>query len=196
MTAPHRCRFEKEVGMRLGMKMALATGAALLLGPRAMAQGTGSWLHVRVEEARGSKVNVNLPLTVVDAALKAAPETVVPDDTVRIGSRGCHMRVADFRKMWAEVKKVGDTDFVTAEDEGGEKVTVSKKGELVLVRVEKAGREEVHVDVPADVVDALFAGEGNTLNVRAALSKLATRRGDIVRVNDKDSNVRVWIDEK
>jgi hypothetical protein len=34
------------------------------------------------------------------------------------------------------------------------------------------------------------------LNVRGALALLQTRRGDIVRVNDKDNSVRVWIDEK
>ena len=50
--------------------------------------------------------------------------------------------------------------------------------------------------MPTAVVDALFEGDGDTLNVRGALALLQTRRGDIVRVNDKDNTVRVWIDEK
>lgn len=174
----------------------LGMSAALSAGTSARAQAPGPWLHVRVEEARGAKVSVNLPLSVVEVALKAAPETVIGREHVHLGLKGRDLRLADLRKMWQELKSSGDVDLVTAEDRE-ETVTVAKKGDLVLVRVEKAGgREGAHVEVPAEVVDALFAGEGETLNLRAALAKLQTRRGDIVRVNDKDSTVRVWIDEK
>jgi hypothetical protein len=50
--------------------------------------------------------------------------------------------------------------------------------------------------VPVALVDSLFAGEGEELNVKAALVELQKRRGDIVRVNDSNAKVRVWIDEK
>jgi hypothetical protein len=182
--------------MRRAVLMTLVgMGAALAVGPALQAQPPSPWLHVRVEEARGAKVSVNLPLSVVEVALKAAPETVIGDEKIHLGLKGRDLRLADFRKMWQELKASGDVDLVQAED-GDEKVTVTKKADLLLVRVEKAGgREEVHVEVPAEVVDALFASEGETLNVRGALAKLQTRRGDIVRVNDKDSAVRIWIDE-
>jgi hypothetical protein len=171
-------------------------GAALSAGPSLLAQAQSPWLHVRVEEAKGAKVSVNLPLSVVEVALKAAPETVFGDDKIQLGAKGRHLRLTDIRKMWQELKASGDVDLVQAED-GDEKVTVTKKADLLIVRVEKAGgREEVHVEVPAEVVDALFAPEGEALDVRGALAKLQTRRGDIVRVNDKDATVRVWIGEK
>jgi len=171
-------------------------GMALGAGPSLRAQGPSPWLHVRVEETKGSKVSVNLPLSVVEVALKAAPETVIRDDHFRLGRHGSDLKISDFRKVWLELKKTPDVDLVTAED-GDEKVTVAKKGDLVFVKVEKAGaREEVHVEVPTAVVDALFEGDGDALNVRGALALLQTRRGDIVRVNDKDNTVRVWIDEK
>ena len=173
-------------------------GLGAVLGPsaRLSAQAPTPWLHVRVEETKGGRVSVNLPLSVVEVALKAAPETLVGDDKLRLGLKGRDLRVSDFRKIWQELKKTPDVDLVTAE-ERDEKVTVAKKGDLVLVRVEKAGgHEEVHVEVPTAVVDALFEGDGEALNVRGALALLQTRRGDIVRVNDKDNTVRVWIDEK
>jgi len=67
----------------------------------------------------------------------------------------------------------------------------------VLVHIEEpAGREVVRVEVPVEVVDALFSGEGNELNVREAFLRLQSRRGDIVRVNDERSTVRIWIDER
>jgi hypothetical protein len=73
---------------------------------------------------------------------------------------------------------------------------VARKGDLVQVRVKNTGsREEVHVDVPVAVVDALLSGEGESLNVKAGVAALRALRGDIVRVNDKETSVRVWIDE-
>src|SRR5262249_55431386 len=99
------------------------------------------------------------------------------------------------RRAWNELKKTGDTEFATVEDED-QKVRVARAGDLVLVHVEKpSGREAVRVEVPVDVVDALLSGEGNDLNVRAAFAKLQGRRGDIVSVHDDDATVRIWIDE-
>jgi hypothetical protein len=168
----------------------------LLFGATVSAQGQGTaWLHVRVEESRGSKVSVNLPLGVVEAALKAAPETVMTGDKLHLGLKDKSLKISDIRKMWLELKRSGDVDLVTVQD-GEETVNVAKKGELLLVQVRRTDKkEDVHVEIPADVVDALFEGDGDTLNVRAALLKLQARRGDIVRVNDKDNMVRVWIDE-
>jgi hypothetical protein len=183
--------------MRRAVILAMV-GVGVVLGANSTlrAQGTSPWLHVRVEEAKGSKVSVNLPLSVVEAVLKSAPDTVMGDDKFKLGLKHRNLRISDFRKAWQELKNTPDVDFVTAE-ERDEKVTVSKKGDLFLVRVEKTGaREDVHVEVPTAVVDALFEGDGDTLNIRGALAQLQTRRGDIVRVNDKDSTVRVWIDEK
>ncbi len=46
------------------------------------------------------------------------------------------------------------------------------------------------------LVDAFLSGEGEEGNIQAAVAELQKRRGDIVRVRDDDSNVRVWIDEQ
>ena len=70
------------------------------------------------------------------------------------------------------------------------------------VKVEKAkgagfdGPGEVRVEVPVSLVDALLSGEGEQVNLQAAVGELMKRRGDIVRVHDEDSNVRIWIDEQ
>ena len=182
--------------MRRPVILAMVGLGATLGASSLVVQASSPWIHVRVEETKGSKVSVNLPLSVVEAALKAAPETVMDHDHFHFGRHGRDLKISDIRKMWQELKKTPDVDLVTAE-ERDEKVTVAKKGDLLLIRVEKAGGvEEVHVEVPAAVLDALFEGEGEALNVRAALAQLQLRRGDIVRVNDKDNTVRVWIDEK
>lgn len=159
--------------------------------------GRTAWLHVRVEEpGKGSRVHVNLPLPVVEIALQAAPEKIESEGRFHFGRRGRgDMEVADLRRAWKELKAAGDTDIVNVEDEDGT-VTVARRGETVQVRVKHEGeREQVAVDLPVAVVDALFATDSDELNIRGALNELRKMRGQIVSVHDHDSRVRVWIDE-
>ena len=184
--------------------LAVAGAALVLVGSAGLAAqgptattGRGAWVHVRVEEgANQSKVSVNLPVSVVDAALQAAPETIASGGHIRLGHHGRDdLSVADLRKAWEELKKSGDAEFVTVE-EADQTVRVSRSGDLVLVHVDKpSDRNEVRVEVPVDVVDALLSGQGDELDVRAAFAQLQKRRGDIVRVRDDKSTVRIWIDE-
>lgn len=163
------------------------------------ATGAPAWLHVRVEEpGKSSKVRVNVPLTVVEAALEAAPDKIVNKGRIKIdvGRDDDHdLSLAQMRRIWKELKDAGDTDIVTVEEDD-ETVKVARKGDLVQVRVSKtSGKEEVHVDVPVNLVDAVLAGDGDSVDVKQVIRELRSQRGDIVRVTDKDTNVRIWIDE-
>jgi hypothetical protein len=177
----------------LAVTAALGAGAAKAQTPTS---GATPWLHVRVDEAaRSSKVSVNLPMPVVEAVLAAAPETIASNGHIRIGCGHPGLSLADMRKIWLELRKAGDTEFVAAEEKD-ETVKVARKGDLVQIRVRKPGDAgEVEVDVPVGLVDAALAGEGDTVDVKAVVRELQKRRGDIVRVRDKASSVRVWIDE-
>ncbi|PYQ07204.1 MAG: hypothetical protein DMF83_10120 [Acidobacteria bacterium] len=176
--------------------LALAAPLAAASVPAASPSGGTAWLHVRVEELKQrSRVHVNLPLPAVEAALKAAPDLIASEGRIHLGGHGRHLDVDDFRQVWKELKTVGDAEIVSVED-GDDRVNVSKKGDLLLIRVQEGGdRETVHVDVPSALVDALFSGPGDELNVRAAIAELRKLRGDVVRVNDRSSTVRIWIDE-
>jgi len=180
---------------------ALATAAAPVA-----AQTATPWLHVRVEEAKdATKVAVNLPLSVVEAVLKASPEMIERHGKIHLG-REHGLKLADLRKVWKELAAVGDAELVTVESDD-ENVKVQRKGDVVLVlvdqkpRTDKEGKatkrgEQVRVEVPVSLVDALLSGEGEEANIEAAVTELRKRRGDIVRVQDDDSHVRVWIDEQ
>jgi len=177
--------------------LAAAVLAALVTLPAvaAGAETATPWIHVRVEEAqKDSRVHVNLPLTVVEAVLEATPEIIESHGKVHIG-HDHGMKIEDVRKVWKELASVGDAELVTVEDED-ETVKVWRKGDQVHVLVEKAGKEEVRVEVPVSLVDAALSGEGETIDLKAALSELWKKRGDIVQVTDGDSVVRVWIDEQ
>ena len=177
--------------------------AALYAAPTNAQSGT-PWLHVRVEEKKDTtKVSVNIPLSVVEAVLKASPEFFEKHGKIRIGNDH-GLKLADMRKVWKELAAVGDAELVSVESDD-ENVKVMRKGDLVQVFVDnkrKAGKdgekggETVRVEVPTSLVDALLSGEGEEANVEAAIMELKKRRGDIVRVHDDDSHVRVWIDEQ
>jgi len=176
--------------------MAVAAAILLMAGP-VRAQGATPWIHIQVEEPQTpSKVHVNLPLSVVQVALEAAPEKVISKGKIQIPDSHHDLSVADMRRMWKELDAAGDAQLVSVEDKD-ETVHVSREGNLFKVRVEgQAKRENVNIELPVAVVDALFSSEGDDLNVAAALKELQSLRGDIVRVGDEDSTVRIWIDEK
>ena len=193
------------------MRKSILAGVGLLAlsvlpAATAAAQTGTAWLHVRVEEVKqASKVSVNLPMAVVEAVLKASPEIIEKHGKVHFGEEH-GLKMADIRKAWKALAEVGDAELVTVESED-ENVRVMRKGDLVQVfvdskpRAEKDGKpakggEEVRVEVPVSLVDAFLSGEGEEGNIQAAVAELQKRRGDIVRVKDEDSNVRIWIDEQ
>jgi hypothetical protein len=192
------------------MRKSILAGVGLLAlsvlpAAQAAAQTGSAWLHVRVEEAKqASKVAVNLPMTVVEAILKASPEMIEKHGKIHFGDHH-GMKMADLRKAWKALAEVGDAEFVTVESED-ENVRVVRKGDLVQVFVDGKGKtdkdgkvskgEEVRVEVPVSLVDAFLSGEGEEGNIQAAVAELQKRRGDIVRVKDDDSSVRIWIDEQ
>ena len=193
------------------MKKTILAGAGLLAlaavyAPRTLAQSPVAWLHVRVEEAKdSSKVSVNLPLSVVEAVLKSSPELLERHGHIHIGDDH-GLKLADLRRAWKELAAVGDAELVSVESDE-QNVKVMRKGDLVLVFVDqkpkvgkdgekRKGAETVRVEVPTSLVDALLSGDGDEANIQAAIGELKKRRGDIVRVQDDDSHVRVWIDEQ
>lgn len=178
--------------------MAFVGLAGLVAAGSVQAQSATPWVHVRVEEpGRSSKVRVNLPLTVVQAALNAAPERIASHGRIHLGKAGGHdLSVSDLRKIWHELKATGDTEFVSVEQED-ETVKVARVGSRVQVRVQKPSeKQQVLVDVPVSLVDALLSGEGDEVDLRAAFKELNALRGEIVKVDEKDTSIRVWIDER
>ncbi len=183
--------------------LALAGAAA---GTVAAQSAPTPWLHVRVEEVDdNTKVSVNLPLSVVEAVLKASPEILEKHGRVHIG-KDHGLELADLRKVWKELAAVGDAELVSVESDD-ENVKVARKGDVVQVFVEKKpwtdkegkkrkGGDNVRVEIPVSLVDAFLSGDGEYGNVEAAIGELRKRRGDIVKVQDDDSHVRVWIDEQ
>lgn len=163
--------------------------------PAPEADDTGQWVHVRVDEADGGEVALNLPISLIDVALGEAAEEGFDADDLRFGP-GSDVDVDDLRRIWRELRDAGDTDFVDVRD-GDERVRVYRRGDRVHVDVDEDGRETVRIRMPAHIVDALLSGEGDRLDLPAAVRELA-RSGEqeVVRIDDRDegTTVRIWVD--
>ncbi len=156
------------------------------------------WIHIDIVESDedGAHVKVNLPLSLAQVAISMMPEKI----EAKFNKAEHGISLADLRNLWQALKETGDAEFVTVESEK-ENVRVARVGDLIQIRVTEATDSEnaenkVEVDVPTSVVEALLGSDSEMLDVSAAIKQLETRRGDIVRINDGKSKVRVWIDEQ
>jgi hypothetical protein len=173
-----------------------ACAAIVSLPALASAQAKTPWIHVRVEEGhKNSKVSVNVPLSVAEAALAAAPSPMVAEGKIHIGGHGRGMSVASLRRAWAELRNSGDAELVSVE-EADQTVRIARVADRVHIRATSTGKgEKVSIEVPVSVVDALFSREGEDLDLQGALAEIKKVRGDVVQVDDGESKVRIWIDE-
>ena len=152
------------------------------------------WLHVQIEnnDAAGETVGVNLPVGAATALLSMAPNTVVENGQLQVGPQ-YGLSVSALRDLWNGLRHAGDTKLVTVQH-GTASIRVARVGDRVEVRVDEAD-ETVLAEVPVAVLDALLSGDGEALNIDAALETLSGFRGEIVHVTEKDRQIRVWIDE-
>jgi hypothetical protein len=179
------------------MKTLFAASLAVTLSAIPL-QAQTPWIHIEVDEneADASHVKVNLPLSVVQIALEAAPDKIVKDGRIHIHHTGEDLDVEDLRRMWTELRNAPDSELVTVERKD-ETVSVRRQGDQFLVDVDdRNDKHTVRVQLPVAVVDALFSGEGQQLNLKDAIDELKSLRGEIVRVDDGETKVRIWIDEK
>ena len=175
--------------------MTTLVASAATIGRPATQQEPEPWVHVDVTSDGGTNMNLDLPLAAVTAMLALAPETIVQNGEFQFGS-SYQVPVAAIREMWRELRDVGDVEFVTIQYEGQD-VRIARAGEIILVNVSDSDGddESVRVEIPVPVVDALLSGDGDTLNIGAAVEELSILRGELVRVIESDNNIRIWIDE-
>jgi hypothetical protein len=180
---------------------AILIGAALLLpAARPLAAQQSPWIHVHVQDQgdKASKVQVNLPLSLVEAAAGLMPRDMgehIRDGKIQL--KNTDISVADLRRLWHELRAAGNAEFVTVEEKD-QRVRVARQGSQILINVDDlSGKQsKVRIEVPMDVIDALLEGEGSQLNLEAAIKRLQTKRGELIQVQDGDTHVRIWIDER
>ncbi len=156
------------------------------------------WLHVSVnnQNPKGERVRVNLPLSLAESLLAAVKHGRLEAGKIRITE--FKVDNIDLRRAFEAIKSAKDGEFVTVESTEAN-VRVAKEKGFIIVKARDSRNKmgTVDVRVPIEVVDALFSGGPDELNLIAALRALAGK-GDIelVSVKDTESTVRVWVDAK
>ena len=176
-------------------------------------------------ERADMNMNINLPLAAIEAALALAPEAIVDGDgQLQLGGRR-EIPVAAVRAAWMQLRDAGDieianiqngpqsirvaregatllVDVIGTDEDDAEHEGDGDDGDAGHDRDGDGDRDrdrdgigEVQIRVPVSVVDALLAGDGDTLDVRAAIQELSALRGEMVQVIQPDARIRVWIDE-
>lgn len=202
---------------RMIQNTALVCTAALLLSsvvagaPRQATGASGSrpqvktvsnadrWLHVRVTnpDSKDETVRVNVPLELAEKVLPTINKDRLHNGKVKVDQIDCHG--IDIRALLDAVRTSKDGEFVTVQDKESD-VRVAKQNGYIFVHVFEKNhpkRSEVEVKVPMKVVDALFSGGTDELDLVAGLRALSLQ-GDteLVSVKDRENTVRVWLDSK
>ena len=183
---------------RRNQVLALVAALGVLVLPIS-AQAPQKWLHLKVADVGGGADNVaaNIPLSMVSALLASMPSARLSADGELTVEKRHGVSISGLREMWQEVRNAGNLEFFTAQH-GDETIRVRRSGRQLKLWLESE-REVVQVEMPVVVVAALLLGDGETLNLSAALNELSTLEGDIVRASrmgDSEQRVRIWIDEQ
>ena len=167
---------------------------AMALTPSLSAAGDDPWIHVTVD-GEDERVRVNVPLALLEAILPLIEEDEFRHGRIRIDD--VEFRHEDVVNALEALRDAEDGEYITVE-ERGESVRISKEGKMLLVRVEdEHGPETVDIKVPVAVLDALVAGDGDELDLLAAIRALGEHgEGDLITVSEHGSEVRIWIDDK
>ena len=193
--------------------VALIAGALALMPISGSAQNSAKssdtasrdrWLHVRVDnpDSKDEIVRVNIPLELAEKILPAIDKDQFHQGHVKIDHFDCNG--VDFPALMSAVRDAKDGEFVTVQSKEQD-VRVAKQNNYFLVHVvDKEGSKNkdakhstVEVKIPMKVVDALFSGKKDEVDLVAGLHALALQ-GDteLVSVKDHDQTVRVWLDSK
>ena len=178
------------------LTVATFVASAATMGLQAAQPEPERWIHVEINGDSGENMNLNLPLAAIEAAIALAPNAIVQDGQLQLGAES-EVSVTAIRAMWQELQEAGDTEFITIQREG-QNVRITRDVNTIHVDVTGSDGDasaEVRVEIPVPVVDALLSGEGDALNVRAAIKELSTLCGEMVRVIEPDNSVRIWIDK-
>jgi hypothetical protein len=174
----------------------LATLAITLMAGQAAAADL--WIHIKVDGQKGKdeRVAINMPLSMVRNL-----SGMVSDDDHHHGRMRIHdhdYKVSDLRRAWREIEHGPDANFIAVKDPDSD-VKIAKRGDYLEMRaVDRNGkREEVEARVPLSVVSALLSGDGDEVNLDAALDELARHgQGELLTVHSDDETVRIWIDHE
>jgi hypothetical protein len=178
----------------------LALPAAAATAAEALQAGQGKrWVHLAVDEGGdGARVRVNLPLALVERVAEMVPAEARGHARLVVGDE--ELTAPELRAIWRSLERGRNVRRIEVADPD-ETVYAWRHGDRLHLRVRDVpydrpwNREDVHVTLPAAVVEALLSGGEDELDLRAAIRALAQEGdGELVTVAGDDETVRIWVD--
>ncbi len=159
------------------------------------------WLHVFIDDrgSGGEKVRVNVPFELLEAIVQELDMERLSGGKIRLDRED--MDADEIRAILRAVRGAREGEYVTVEGVD-EDVRVRKAGDLLHIRVhegkkEGAAPENVEIRVHLSVLDALAAGEGDEIDILAAIHALGEHgEGELVTVEEESATIRVWVDKQ
>jgi hypothetical protein len=159
--------------------------------------GQEPWLHVQVRESgeEPASVDVNLPLRLVEKLLPVVEAHGIHGGKIeaKIGDRDISVR--DLREAFRAVASSPDGTWIAVK-ELQESVRLVKRGSELRIEGSNEGAERGRVEIrlPLAVAEALLSGDGEELNVVAAIAALLREKPrDLITVQDSKARVRIWV---
>jgi hypothetical protein len=183
--------------------MAICTLLLATLGAAGAAASDDHWIHGRGENGDddGEVVTINLPLSLLSAAAAMIPQDILENahNEAQIALDDVELSWTDLHSMWDQIRNSPDATYMTLQS-AEQNLRVWKEGDFLRVGSNENGYSagtEIDVSFPLAVVDALFSGPDNRLDIGAALQALADYGpGNLVSVRDGEQTVRVWVDDQ
>jgi hypothetical protein len=176
----------------------LAVSVVLALALPLSAAASDRWFHVHVDDrpSGGAEVSVNLPLSLIDSALKLIPESVSRKLSTELGIElnDAGFSLDELRDLWSDIRDGDDATYLTVRD-NDVSFQVRKSGDFLLVESDESSDTQIDVRFPLPVVDALLSSPDGPLDFSAAIHPLAEYDdGNMVTIRDRDTTVRVSVD--
>ncbi len=168
--------------------------AMLLMSAGLAMAASQQWVHIHIENpADDERVRVNIPIALVESMMPLIEEKGSARGVVRL--HDSDLTVKDLRNAWKQIRNQGDSEFVSIQNKDTN-VRVFTKAGFLYVQPQDHAKKNVDIRIPLAVVDAIFSGDGEELNLKAAVQALKDSGvKDIITVRDEDKTVRVWIDD-
>jgi len=180
--------------MKKSITLLLAACLTLSLGAVALADS--AWLHVNVNDDE-DQISINLPVVLAEAVITMVDISEKP--TV-IKVEGQELTVPEMREIWEVLKSEGSftlASIKSGKKEKGDNIDVIFKDNRLLVKGTTEDADEIDINISGDLIDALFSGQEDRLNLEAAIQELKLRGTDSGYVHIREGEgggVRLWVD--
>ena len=124
---------------------------ALVLGAAGTATASDLWLHVRVDEADGAKVKVNLPVSMMEKAISMVPQEHFRNGSIHLDDCCNDISVSELRELWQELKNSPDMTFVTVEEDQPATAVAQHEADLLGAQAGEEGHGRRAHEVAGEV---------------------------------------------